>query len=129
MKTHSKPFQCRECPSSFALRLDRERHIKARHSVGNIQHRCHVILCSFKSNRKDHLNRHIKRSHANAGLPAKNYISIINATIVASFSETVALPSAVNTFNGFGSVSMFMQAASSGDITTLELLMNSGFTT
>lgn len=53
---------------------------------------------------------------------------MVDATTTASLPRSVASPT-VDSSSGIGNVSVLMQAASSGDITTLELLMNSGFTT
>ncbi|EUC43367.1 hypothetical protein COCMIDRAFT_101049 [Bipolaris oryzae ATCC 44560] len=131
LKTHSKPFRCGECPSGFALRSDLERHVKARHRVGNEQYYCRVDLCQFKSNRKDHLKRHKRKFHVDALLPAETaYISSIKeATEEGSFSQIEETTEPLGSSNGIYSVSVFMRAATSGDIPTLELLMDFGFTT
>ncbi|KAJ6283451.1 ankyrin repeat-containing domain protein [Bipolaris maydis] len=119
-KTHEKPFRCEACPSGFALRSDLDRHVRARHRVGNDQYRCHVSQC-----------RHTRKYHSGALLPVEKPCtpSTIEAVVVVSASQTDEISPTNDLSNGIYSVSLFMRAAASGDIPALELLMNCGYTT
>ncbi|USP75489.1 hypothetical protein yc1106_02763 [Curvularia clavata] len=128
MKTHSKPFRCDACSGGFALRSDLERHIKARHRVGNDQYRCPDDQCWRTFKRNDNLKRHVRKWHPSALLSVKSSTSIADATTTVSLPQDVEISLAVSSLNGIYSVSIFMQAATSGNIATLELLMSFGFT-
>ncbi|PSN71348.1 ankyrin [Corynespora cassiicola Philippines] len=61
--THLKPFECQECGKGFALRSDLNRHVKARHRIGNEKYPCNVLGCNFKAARKDFIKPHMKTIH------------------------------------------------------------------
>jgi hypothetical protein len=63
MKLHVKPRACEHCNKSFGLRTDLNRHVRARHRVGNARFKCSVQWCGFKATRKDNLTQHVKKVH------------------------------------------------------------------
>lgn len=126
LKTHSKPYHCKSCPSGFALASDLVRHAKSLHRVGNVQYRCHIERCHFTSNRKDNLKKHNKKYHAGAPLAANSDNAMAENTTTGSLNELVSCETASDNSNSLYIVSILMQAATSGDVTTLGSLLDAG---
>ncbi|RAR09718.1 metal ion binding [Stemphylium lycopersici] len=126
LKTHSKPYHCKSCPSGFALASDLARHAKSLHRVGNVQYRCHIEICQFTSNRKDNLKKHNKKYHAGAPLAANSDIAMAENTTTGPLNELVSCETASDNSNSLYIVSILMQAATSGDVTTLGSLLDAG---
>lgn len=63
LKTHSRPYSCKQCHKAFALRSDLARHEHARHKLGRGYHACIVNGCPFKATRKDNIRQHMRNKH------------------------------------------------------------------
>ncbi|KAF1850427.1 ankyrin [Cucurbitaria berberidis CBS 394.84] len=123
-KTHSKPFGCEICHRGFALRLDLNRHVKARHRVGHEKYRCHIEHCQFRTIRKDHLSRHLSKIHGN---PSKTRKEASSLDINDPAPRSSPLSSTKLGHTGYlHTCSTFMQAASLGNITLLEAALDAG---
>lgn len=65
MNTHRKPHKCGTCGKGFGLRADLNRHVKARHRLGNTTFKCEVPDCTSTFARKDNVKQHLKKYHHN----------------------------------------------------------------
>ncbi|KAF2846628.1 ankyrin, partial [Plenodomus tracheiphilus IPT5] len=127
-KTHTKPFRRETCQRSFALRLDLSRHIIARHRVGHVVIRCYVERCTFITIRKDNLQRHLRQMHQ--GIPkACKYLPTVDQNY---FEDTMKMGLALSSDTQFihqdslRCPSIFLQAATSGNLALLERFLAEG---
>ncbi|KAF2818871.1 ankyrin [Ophiobolus disseminans] len=121
--THLKPYPCNKCDHTFGLRSDLSRHVLARHRVGLPKYPCIVDRCMFKATRKDNIRQHLRKSHPDHPLapatrrgrqrpkPARHVPN------TGSTSEASRLSCSSSTL---------MQAASTGNIGLLNILLRLG---
>lgn len=121
LNTHSKPYPCDKCDCTFALRADLNRHVLARHRVGQKRYPCIVGGCAFKATRKDNVRQHLRKSHPDHPLaPAaarrgkRPPSSIPKGDLVHRVQPPIYTSSTL------------MQAASTGNIGLLEVLLQLG---
>ncbi|KAJ8111099.1 hypothetical protein OPT61_g6227 [Boeremia exigua] len=117
LKTHSKPWKCKNCLRGFGLRADLNRHVKLRHTVGNQKYSCRVEGCVFNATRKDNLTQHTRRSHSST----TNYAVVLQD----GRKEQIPLPAEIAKQPPAGWI-LLIQSASNGNISILTTLLESG---
>lgn len=131
-KTHSKPHQCDTCGRGLALLLDLNRHMKARHQLGHERYPCDFDGCIFTATRKDNLRQHRIKMHdlkLSTDRPVFKKpkgldISDHRSTPERTFASASADSPYDNTHAWANKI--FLQAATTGDLATLEVSLAHG---
>jgi ankyrin repeat protein len=117
---HLKRYPCENCSYTSRLRADLSRHVLAHHRVGQPRYPCIVEGCAFKATRKDNIRQHLRKSHPDYPLPPairrgmKRPSSVTKKNFIPSAQQPLCTSSTL------------MQAASTGNVGLLEVLLGLG---
>ncbi|KAH6450368.1 hypothetical protein HBI57_185050 [Parastagonospora nodorum] len=129
-KTHVRPQKCDSCSKCFASRTDLIRHVNNVHRLGQIQFRCQVGNCQYKSKRKDNLLQHVGKCHSTRSLRLQeNDLSqqamISKDEYKIDFQQSFDQP--CHDENGLKDLTtVLMEAASTGNIALMENMLLRG---
>jgi ankyrin repeat protein len=117
---HLKRYPCENCNYTSRLRADLSRHVLAHHRVGQPRYPCIVEGCAFKATRKDNIRQHLRKSHPDYPLPPATRRGMKRPSSVTkkNFIPSAQQPPCTS--------STLMQAASTGNIGLLEVLLGLG---
>lgn len=124
LKSHSKPHRCETCGKGFALRADLNRHIKARHRLGNTMFKCEISNCESKFARKDNVKRHIQRYHPDLLKP--NCQSDPEMACLEANADGSALADSLSLIEEPLLMRHWWQMSATGNLAVLEGLLEAG---
>ncbi|KZM25694.1 uncharacterized protein EKO05_0000959 [Ascochyta rabiei] len=124
LKTHKKPYICKNCGRGFGLRADLHRHIEARHRVGNPRYGCGIQDCNMKISRKDNIASHMKRYHPEKRRDtAPRNRSRVGAKLNSNDEDSISTALESEPHKVFD----WWQSASTGNLYALKSILNGEF--